>query len=542
MTISNIYNLTKVFLKGSLSQFSNTFKNKIGKFLLYSFLFVYLIGVFSYLSYNIINILKTINQTKTFLGIVLMSNFAMILFTSLITSLNMYYFSNDNIHILPLPIKPYEILASKFNTMLVYEYLEEFLLFFSPLVVYGVLTSQRIVYYLLVIIVLIFFPIVPLVISSLIIVLISRFTSFIKNKNLSQIITTILSIIVSLSISMFFSRNQTDEDVSIMLMRADGLLKQYKNFFPTVGFSIDTLVKYDAISLMLLIIVSIAFYVLFIILGKDIFYKSFVGSLFSSSGISNKKINEKSAYNSKGLLFSYVLKEFKTYIRKPAYLMQLVFPIIIPIIMVFAFYQGAASQGDDVVLLMSELFYDDQIRSYVFGGFLLVLFLNSIYLFTSCVAISKDGKDAFFMKYIPVEFYKQIIYKMIPDVVLNMLMYLVAIITIYALFRIPYYLILSSLPVFFLYSIVHSMFILFDLSKPKLEWNNEMQVVKNNFRLFFAMIPEFINMALVVFLTFIMKYNMYFIMAVLSVLYIVIIIIFYMYISDRNYKLAKNIK
>ena len=94
--IRNIINLTKIFLLSSFTRGSNNKKKEIRKKILYPLLVLYLIGVFGFLSYEILNGLILIKQSQAFIGLVLMAIISLVLFTTIISTINVLYFSNDN--------------------------------------------------------------------------------------------------------------------------------------------------------------------------------------------------------------------------------------------------------------------------------------------------------------------------------------------------------------------------------------------------------------------------------------------------------------
>ena len=146
--IKNIIALTKVFIKTSLTNYQSNSKksSNILRYLLYAFLVVYVIGTFSFLSIEIIDLLLSINQENVFIGYAVTICFFLMLITAIFSTISIFYFSKDNISVLPLPLKPMEVLASKLNTLLAYEYLEETAILLGPMIVFGVKTNQSFVY------------------------------------------------------------------------------------------------------------------------------------------------------------------------------------------------------------------------------------------------------------------------------------------------------------------------------------------------------------------------------------------------------------
>ena len=538
--IRNILDLTKVFLFSAFRRNSGKKKNRIGKILLYAVLFVYLISVFGFLSYEILSGLIVLQQQESFIGLLLMAIVTLVLFTTIISTMNVLYFSEDNRFILPLPLKPVEVLSAKLNVLLIYVYLEEAMLGLAPLLMYGYLTKQPLYYYPLMLLVLLVLPVVPLLLTALIVVGIMALTKGIRNKNLVQLITMSFSILLSLLVSMFSSSMNSSEDIMATMNKAGALVEIYKKAFITMPMAIDTLTRYSVLSLLLLILISLAAYVLVCVFAQKLYYRGMLGSLYSSSGVSSRKIDERSAYRSKGLLFSYVMKEVRIYLRHPTYFVQLILPcLLLPAFTIGLTYFSIVSQtGDELFVGLRSVYADNSFSGIVFAVLLMAVMFISMYSFISTVAISKDGHDAYAMKYLPVPFSKQLICKMIPDIAMCLFSYVIVSLLSLVLFRIPFIYILLSLPVALSYSILHGFLILSDVRKPKLQWTNEMQIVKNNLRMMLGMVFSLLGMGLAALLAFVLQLNMYWIAVILSLLFMALDLLLYRYIRKKDISLA----
>ncbi|MBQ1508992.1 MAG: hypothetical protein IIZ47_06170 [Erysipelotrichaceae bacterium] len=534
--------LTRVFLK---SLFTGAKGKKIGRYILYFFLFAYFIGLLGFGSYYMINLLKTVRQVKVFAGLVLSANVFLALFLSLISSISVLYFSNDNLSVLPLPVRPMEITAAKINTLLVYEYLEELLFGVIPLGVYGVMTHQPVTYYLVLIPVLILLPIVPLCLACFLIIALMSVSGKLRNKNVTQVITMLLAIGFSVGLSFFINTHNSDQAMMEMLIHANGLLEKFRSLLPTLRFAIDALLERNMLSLLLLLLVSVIFYVVTVLVSQKLYFKGMLGSLFSSAGISSKKINTNTAYQSKGLTVSYVLNEFRTYLRRPVFLVQLFLPcVILPVLMVGLMYMGMKngfeSSGEDFSILLTEL-QDPSFAGYFFAATLLLVFFSSMYCFLSVVAISKDGKDAAFMKTIPVAFERQVFCKALPDILMTLFSALLALIPGVILFKIPFYMCALCMLVLLPFSILHGALIVFDLRAPKLDWSNEMEIVKRNMRMFIPMGICMGNMAAVAFLLFYYGLSPLTGALILFAVYSLIAVLLWWHIRKRGADLASAI-
>ena len=196
--IKNIKNLTKIFIKDSF-KINNIIGNskKLNKKTSIFWMIIILIICISYFSYKLIDLFLKVNMVNIFLNIYFPILMLILLFQAILSCVNIFYFSKDIEFILPLPIKPIELLISKINTLIFNLYITELIFGIIPLLLFGIMTSANILYYFLAIIVLILFPILPAIFVSICTIILMRLSKFFKNKNsLQQMVTSVLLIIV----------------------------------------------------------------------------------------------------------------------------------------------------------------------------------------------------------------------------------------------------------------------------------------------------------------------------------------------------------
>lgn len=187
--------LTKVILKNSkrVDKYK-TKREAILAILAFIIVFGFLAGIMTFFSFSVTKQLIQINQTYAFTNILLLINFLLLFTKSIFESLNVLYFSKDLRVLLRMPIKSIDILNSKLINMILSEYQMEFIMLAIPMIVYGIVTKVNFIFYLYMIIILILIPIIPIMITSLVISIIMRFTNFIKNKSKAMYVTIILAI------------------------------------------------------------------------------------------------------------------------------------------------------------------------------------------------------------------------------------------------------------------------------------------------------------------------------------------------------------
>lgn len=508
---SKVISLTKVLLKNAFQKMqTETSSNKKRKpksmLILYSICFLYLAGIMGFFSYQIIQNLIMIKQEQVFLGIILMGVAMFVMLQTIFSGISLLYYTKDNEYILPLPIKSSQIIMAKTNVLIITEYIMESIIGLIPLILYGILTGAGILYYITMTIILLVFPILPILLVSLLIMIIMSFAKLTKNRNRFQIIATIILIVVIFFFSTSIQKTEgTQEELIKLITQANGLVQMIEGYFPTLGMAINALTANNVLTtignISILILTTIAIYCIYVVLAQKLYFKGTVGNL--SSGIkTKKKLNEKVAFKKSNLAKTYIGKEFKILLRNPVFLLQCILPaVLFPVLFIGISLLGANNSGDEEIKqMMQALNTIGNKESILIGaGVLGVLQFFAMFIYISVTAISRDGRNAVFMKYIPVSLMKQLEYKIAPNIIMNIFTNLVTVILVQILLKLP----ISYLILIFISSIIIAvlqsyLMILVDLKKPKLEWSSEYAVVKQNINLAWPVVMSLANITIII--------------------------------------------
>lgn len=552
--MDKVIKLTKIFLKNSFSNMdarmgiSTKSKSKI---IVYGLLFLYFAGLIIFLGYNLLDGLIAIHQETIFVGMILFMIFGLAIIQTIFSSINILYFTKDSEYLLPLPLKPYQIILARTNVMLIAEYVIIFLIGFIPLVMYGILTGAGIVYYLTMILSVILVPILPVLLISMLIMFIMSFARLTKNRNRFQLFATllVLAIIIALSISTSgMKQDLTNEEMAQMVVQANGMIELVKGYVPTVDYLMEALTTNSLFTAIVEVLktlgITIIGFIVYMLIAQKIYFKGLVGNLFGGgASSSNKEINQKEYRNSK-LYKSYVGKEFKNMARNPVFLMQCLIPaILIPIIMVVVVYTGLNSDGmglEQITQMVQQMPTNTFFIACIILG---VIQFFTMFIYISITAISRDGENAVFMKYIPVSLYKQYMYKIIPNIIMNIVTIIITLGMAEYLLNLPVITLIALFVVATIMGILQSIaMIIVDLKRPKLNWDSEYAVAKQNLNLVFPVLLAMINIAIMVGLVFLLKdINVYIGIGLLGILYIVATVITNKYLYNKQYELADKI-
>ena len=552
--MDKVIKLTKIFLKNSFSNMdarmgiSTKSKSKI---IVYGLLFLYFAGLIIFLGYNLLDGLIAIHQETIFVGMILFMIFGLAIIQTIFSSINILYFTKDSEYLLPLPLKPYQIILARTNVMLIAEYVIIFLIGFIPLVMYGILTGAGIVYYLTMILAVILVPILPVLLISMLVMFIMSFAKLTKNRNRFQLFATllVLAIIIAISISTSgMKQDLTNEEMAQMVVQANGMIELVKGYVPTVDYLMEALTTNSLFTAIVEVLktlgITIIGFIVYMLIAQKIYFKGLVGNLFGGGASNtNKKISQKEYRNSK-LYKSYVGKEFKNMARNPVFLMQCLIPaVLIPIIMVVVVYAGLNSDGmglEQITQMIQQMSTNTFFIACIILG---VIQFFTMFIYISITAISRDGENAVFMKYIPVSLYKQYMYKIIPNIIMNIVTIIITLGMAEYLLNLPVITLIALFIVATIMGILQSIaMIIVDLKRPKLNWDSEYAVAKQNLNLVFPVLLAMLNIAIMIGLVFLLKdINVYIGIGLLGILYMVVTFVTNKYLFNKQYELADKI-
>lgn len=496
--MNKIIQLTKVFLKtsfrykGTSNSKPKTTTQKVLTAIGILCLIAYIAGIFGFMSYEMITMLNEIGQPAVFIGIALLAIAMLLIIQSIISSMNLFYFSKDIEYILPLPLKPHEILIAKFNTLLVTEYITVFAFLLVPFIMYGIVTGAGVLFYLYGLIVLLVFPILPALISCILVMLLMSVSGIIKNKDKFQTIATTLMIvaIMAFSMSMTSMEETTNEEALQMLTQFNGVVNQIDDYFITLEDGVNALIQYDSIdgliSLLKLIFITTIAYLVFVKLAQKLYFKGVVGASYSGKKKS-KSARQETTYTKQSIAKSYIKKEFVQLFKNPIYFTQCILPsILMPGILLISAIAGGGGMEELQAQGMSELSITNTVGLCVILGINAFLFTMN---FIPVTAISRDGENANFMKYIPVRLSAQCTYKIVPAVAMSMVSSIIVIAVAALMFKADILFVVINIIATILLSIIYSyLMIIVDLKRPKLKWDTEYAVVKQNLNMIWGFV------------------------------------------------------
>ena len=480
--IKNVKNLTKLFMK------SETLKIKDRKSL-YFWIVVIITFFIAYYSSGLINILININKCQLFINGLFLIMSAIMTLQIVLLGINFYFFSKETEQLLPFPLKPHELLISKFNVILNNLFFTEVIFAVLPLIIYGRLNNLQLSYFINLFIVLLVFPIFINLVISIIMMFFIKLSKYIKNKELFQIVITLIFLLIIFILGLFMLKKidviEQKENSTIEIIeyidQIDKKIQKINKYTINNDLCTNILIIVDnnkLIYIIKLLSIDLILLLLFILLGKKYYLKNI---LYNNSYSKNtKKIKNKD--NKRTIRKAYLDKEIKNIIRTPIFTVQCILPIILVYIigiMILIAYGPKLSDFTINQIVNSDIKFDFNL-SVICLILSLIQIINTISNI-SITAIDRDGNNNVYLKSLPINLYKQFLYKAEPQIILHLLLNLIIVITLKLVFiNFAFVHLIELFIISSLLSIINSFLQVFvDLLKPNINWIEEYKAVKN---------------------------------------------------------------
>ena len=508
------------------------------------------IGIGAFVS-KVYDMLAPINQQGALLGLGFSIVSMIIFFLGIFYVMGTFYFSMDIEYLLPLPFKASHIIGAKFVVVLVYEYLTEIITLAPIIIAYGISDNAGVLYYIFGILVFLTLPLIPLIISSILVMLIMRFTSIAKNKDRFKTIGGIIAIFIGLSLNVIVQKTALSltnpEQIQKMFMEGNNsLIKLASQMFPSVKLAALALVENTSskgiMNLILFMAITIIALIIFIIVSEGLYFKGVIGiseTTTKRKELSNGDFSKATVQNS--LLKAYTMKELKVLFRTPAYFMNCIlinffWPVII-LLPAFANSGDISSLG-----MISKLIDDPKMIPIILAGAIgAIVFVSSSNAIAS-TAISREGKGLFVNKYMPISYKTQIMSKVLSGFIMGLVGMIMLVIVFVILAKPPILLIILIITIGLLANLFANLAGIFiDLSNPKLDWDNEQKAVKQNINSLLNWIPCLVVSGLVFFIVYKVELSLMITSILMFSLYGIIDLILYKLVGTKGAELYDNL-
>ncbi|HJB06004.1 MAG TPA: hypothetical protein H9715_09665 [Candidatus Merdibacter merdigallinarum] len=482
------WTLMRVQLKsGAIATTDGTTK-QWKKLLLYLVLLVCMLPtlvLIAMLFYYGFDYMRLLDQAGYLMNVGFLMTAVIIFLFSIFAIPSVYYFSKDIDHLLVLPIKPEVILTSKLAVCIVYEYLFAAAVLVPMYISFVLQIGFSFLSFLCFLVIFLTLPIYPLVLSSVLTMVIMRFVPFFNNRDRFNLIGGIIVVAAALGLSFWMQTMETEDMSAVLMALMDGnnsLMQFGTMLFPFVPSAALSCFHGDLLQLLLYLGITAISLVVFLICGKLLYFKGAIGG--SETSHSRHTFDQKQLSESRhhSVFHTYLIKEFKILFRTPVFFTNCVLTaLLMPIILTVAVYTSL--QGMDLRAFITPQLLESipNLWCYVLViSFLVGSFMGGINMISS-TAISREGTNAYFMKFIPVPVETQAFAKAACGIIISAVSGWLLLIPLHLVLSYPIYLDLIFVVGSLVSVIMTNLFgILIDLLRPKLVWEQEAAAVKQN--------------------------------------------------------------
>lgn len=408
-----------------------------------------------------------------------------------------FYFSKDIMSVVPLPLKPYEIIGGKFIVVMVNEYLTSVPLLLPPIIIFGIGTSQGVLYWLKSLIIMFIAPVIPLAIASLLVILLMRVVNIARYKDLLVIVGGIALIFASFLVSVLMQNvPENPKDIEQFFASQTSLVDMIGSRFPPAIWAAKGLSGgglSGAGYFLLFLGVSAVLIIFMLWVANQVFYKA----LLAGQEVSRKRKTLTGAQIDKRLgrgtspVLALLKREWKLMIRTPLYVLNgLVGSISGPLMVAILYFVRGS---DPELAMMAESLNDPEIVPYAALGCLgLMLFTAGMNLVAS-TALSREGRTIWVAKMIPVTARQQVDAKFLCSYIVSAIGVLTTTLIMVILLKLPILWAIGATIVGLIGSVpLAALNLLIDVFHPKLVWNSEQEAMKQNMNGGIGMLISFI--------------------------------------------------
>jgi len=448
--------------------------------------------------------LQPMGQERALLSLGLLAGQLLILLFGIYYIISAFYFSRDLETLIPLPLRPYEVMLSKFAVITINEYLTVAAIVLPVVITFGIMAKGGPGFWVNAVLVYLALPIIPLAFVSVLVVAMMRFINVSRKKDILILVGSLVLITASLFLQVGLGRSRgpqaNPEAIAAFFTSPDSLLNQVGSKFPPSvwatkavagGFSGEGLAN-----LALLLGVSLAFFAGIVVMSEKLFYRGLVG-LGETTGKKRRLTrDEMSRRVSSGRRVGAAVfgREWKIMNRTPIFLLNgvlvvVIVPVIFVLMATMGSGRGGGGGGSDLTAILKTMTSANPLYAILAAALFMTICgsLNG----TSSSTFSREGAQFWISRVIPVAPREQAAAKFLHSYMIATL----GVVTASAVAAIILHLKAVHLAAAAGLSLVAGVLLtavgmIIDLARPLLDWTNPQKAIKQNLNVLLAMLAD----------------------------------------------------
>jgi len=450
-------------------------------------------------------VLAPMGQERALLSLGILAGQSLILLFGIFYVIAAFYFSRDLEMLVPLPLRPAEVMTSKFAVIVINEYLTVAALVLPVVVTYGAVAKPGLGYWANAVLVYLAMPVIPLAAVSVAVVVLMRLINISRKKDALILAGSILLIVLALALQIALGKSAGGQGpaaearaVAAFFTSPDSLLNRIGAVFPPGIWATKALAggfgREGLANLALFLGVSAAVFVMMVAAAERLFYRGLVG-LGETTGKKRRLTrDEMSRRVSSGrrAVAAIFAREWKIMNRTPIFLLNgilvvILFPALFILMTTIDPAQGGG-EGDSMFLL----------RALTSANPLIVILATALFMVvcgslngTSSSAFSREGAQFWVSQVVPVPPREQVRAKFLHSYLVAVLGVVTAgIVSAVFLHLRAAHLAAAAGLALVAGVLLTAVGMIIDLARPLLDWANPQKAIKQNLNVLLAMLAD----------------------------------------------------
>ncbi len=398
--------------------------------------------------------------------------------------------AKDNNLLFSMPVKKNHILIIRLLKILIFDFLFELIILTPVIIKYILLTSPGFTFYITTIIYFLVLPLIPLIITCIIGYIIKSISVRFKKQKLVQIIGTLITMMI-----LFILCYNIESIIENIVEKSNNVNDFINKLYLPIGLYNELINNFNIFKLLELILISIIPVTLFTIIFTK-YYNIIINKSNESNSIINIK-NKITKLQSSSIVKSLIKKELKTYFGIPIY----IFNTIISPTLAILFSVGLVFKYDSIIEYLMQMGISNnvlkELSPHIFIAFILILLSMSSITGSS---ISLEGKKYSLLKSLPIKTKDIFLSKLLlNEIILLPAFLLSATLYIIVMKIFNYNIILILFSIILLIRINGQIGLIVNLIFPKLDFNTEVEVVKQSIAVLISMLINILFAVIIIF-------------------------------------------
>ncbi|MDR2505736.1 MAG: hypothetical protein LBD16_06480 [Oscillospiraceae bacterium] len=410
--------------------------------------------------------------------------------------LSVLYFSRDSEALAVLPVRPSTVFAAKTTVAYLGEIGVSALIILPLLAFVGVFERCGVGYYVKSLVVWLTITTLPLTLSALASLPLMRFTALWKHRDIVAVVGGLLLVALFilgetyLSSRLAVTLEENPAQIVMLLFGNTKLFETIAKAIPPLYFALSALTLSNAqswLNLLALICVSLALLAVTLYISRKLYRQGAMSQLETHK--SAHRSRKGGRISARSPILAVAMKDLKILFRTPVYALNtLAVIIMLPILMLVPMASQSMMTDPDIQGIMNVLggLSDTFTLALIYGG-IAALFsgLNS----AISTAVSREGKQFFWVKVLPVPYSTQIYAKLLSNSVFSAATIIMCVIIAAVSIHLSAAIIaLGTLLAIVLCIAISTIQLTIDAIRPKLTWSNPTEAIKQNANTLYGML------------------------------------------------------